>query len=93
MLANDAFAEYAVLRGHTELRMFLLGPSTHLATIHVGLPSFLCHGDLHHKNILFYKEEDGTASDRIAAFIDWTSVVYGKRFLPSVRPLPCLVLD
>lgn len=46
--------------------------------MHLGLPTVLCHGDLHRNNMLFYKNEQGTASDRIAAFIDWQSVIHGR---------------
>ncbi|KAH7673270.1 Protein C04F6.7 [Aphelenchoides avenae] len=69
VFANKAFAEYTVVRRHTEL----------------GLPTVLCHGDLHRNNMLFYKNEQGTASDRIAAFIDWQSVIHGNPMLDLVR--------
>ncbi|KAH7723805.1 Protein C04F6.7 [Aphelenchoides avenae] len=85
VFANKAFADYTVVRRHTELGTLLVGPCKRFGSMHLGLPTVLCHGDLHRNNMLFYKNEEGTASDRIAAFIDWQSVIHGNPMLDLVR--------
>uniref|UniRef100_A0A914DHK3 CHK kinase-like domain-containing protein n=1 Tax=Acrobeloides nanus TaxID=290746 RepID=A0A914DHK3_9BILA len=44
----------------------------------LGLPPMLCHGDLWNNNILWHNYDDGSASNEILAFIDFTEVFIGN---------------
>ncbi|KAH7664932.1 hypothetical protein AAVH_43310, partial [Aphelenchoides avenae] len=37
----------------------------------LGLPMLLCHGDLWGNNLLYRRNADGTASDKVQAIVDW----------------------
>ncbi|KAH7695424.1 putative oxidoreductase dhs-27, partial [Aphelenchoides avenae] len=56
------FAEFALRRWHKE----------------AGLPTVLCHGELHRTRMFFYRDEEGKPSNRIAAFVNWESVNQGN---------------
>ncbi|CAD5228401.1 unnamed protein product [Bursaphelenchus xylophilus] len=49
----------------------------------------LCHGDVHSNNILFYKNEDNSVSNRIAALIDWQAVFDGNPLSDLARFMVC----
>ncbi|KAH7718320.1 Protein C04F6.7 [Aphelenchoides avenae] len=51
----------------------------------LGLPLVVCNGDAGPNNMFFMKNVDGTASNKVSAFIDWQTVFSGNQMFDIAR--------